>query len=120
MTKAMNYVTIGSGEGGTLAASLYSFEQIAQSTLESLVGEGELSESLALSDGKKTSRVSAALSKKGGVIITIEVMGIRGSGIDAAVQRLQEEVHDTIYDLTEISELKVNVRVCSLLDGKRK
>ncbi|MFA6624469.1 MAG: Asp23/Gls24 family envelope stress response protein [Bacilli bacterium] len=111
-----SYFYVGNSQSGKLAISSFAFSQIAESTLDSLVTNGDLKDAIALKDGKKKCKVTTDIDKNKKVTVTVQVIGIRGADIDSAVTRIQKEVFTNIYDVTEISALKVNVSVLAVVD----
>jgi uncharacterized alkaline shock family protein YloU len=109
------YFYVGNDGRGKLGISVFVFQQIAEDTVKSLVNEGELKYSVVYQFGNKSTKVKATI-EKGIVHVDISIIGIRGSDLQTSCSMLQKAVYENIYDITEISALKVNVSVLSIID----
>ncbi len=102
---------------GLLNISDNVFNQIAKSTLDELL-KNDLKGLFSLKNGKKTCKILTTIDKKNHIQVNIEVYLMTGCDANSVTNRIQKEVYDDIYDVCEISSVKVNVIVLSFLNEK--
>ena len=110
-----SYYVSGSKAKGQTSISAFVFTQIAENTLASL-REGELKDRISLKNGRKKCRIVSEIDKKNNVSVLIEIVALSGSKPAQAVTLIQKSVYDAIYDVTEISSVKVNVYLLGVVD----
>ncbi|MFA6861265.1 MAG: hypothetical protein WCR56_02655 [Bacilli bacterium] len=111
------YFYVGNGERGKLGISVFVFQEIAEETVKSLAVKGELKDYMVFDPEKKIGKVKASIDK-GQVTVDVQIVGIKGADLQNCSTRLQKEIYENIYDITEISNLKVNVSILSIVDHR--
>lgn len=113
----MNYYTTDNSNKGTLNLSSFVFSQIASETLENLAKD-VLKDSISLKLVKSRKTVEAFIDKNK-ITVQITISAKRDSDVQKAVNLIQKEVYESIYEATEISDVKVNVSVISFVDNDK-
>lgn len=111
----MNYYVRNNSNKGTLNLADFVFSQIAQETLENLAKD-ELKDSISLKLAKKRDNVETTIEKNR-VMVNVSFSALRNSDVQKAVNRVQKEIYDSIYEATEISDVRINVSVVSFVDN---
>lgn len=104
----MQYYTSKSTKG---LASISSnvFTSIASETLKGLAN-GDLKDDIALKDGKKSGKVITTIENNK-VVVEAQIFMTSLSSSTVSSERIQKDIYEAIYSITEISSLKVNVTV---------
>lgn len=102
---------------GSLNISDNVFNQVAKSTLEELL-KSDLKGLFSLKNGKKNCKIETLIDKRNHIQVNIEIFLTTGCDANDVTGRIQKEVYDDIYDVCEISTVKVNVIVLSFLTQK--
>lgn len=106
----MNYYTIKGSTGSTMNISKDVFIQAAENKIQDLISN-DLKDTITLKNGRKTCKISCEIDKKNKILVTVEIFVYSGENASVATERIQSEVYEGIYDITEISNVKVNVVV---------
>lgn len=115
---AKSYYKIDRNQQGLLEISDYVFSQIAEETRDELLS-GELKEVLSDHSGKSKAKITSVIDARNHVSIDVEVYGYKGSNLADGVKRLQEEVYNRAYELTEIRSIKVSVSLVGVLPKEK-
>lgn len=110
----INYLYINSSSLGKLAISTFVFIQLAQERLE-VLSQGDLKDSLCLSSGRRKSKVTAVVDKTNHLRFSLEVLGYKGADMASASQAIQSAVYDSIYNMFEISKVRIDVSISGIV-----
>lgn len=113
----MTYYTTKTIFGSMMNIASDVFVQSAKNTLDRLASN-DLKDSICLKSGRKNCKVLCEIDKRNKIVVTAEIFMFAGQIANDATALIQQEIYNDIYEITEISNVKVNVIVLGFVQKK--